>query len=97
VRREFLRSDVLQEIIGESVDVPTHVLSRAKVTEQPEVLLPLRLHRDGVRMNLFSTMTTLGTPLDITLQELRMESFFAADAASERILSDITSGRGMAT
>ena len=33
--------------------------------------------------NYFSTVTTLGTPQDVTLQELRIECFFPADAATE--------------
>jgi hypothetical protein len=35
-----------------------------------------------VRLNLFTTITTLGTPHDVTVHELRLESFFPADAAS---------------
>jgi transcriptional regulator with XRE-family HTH domain len=35
--------------------------------------------------NYFSTVTTLGTPQDITLQELRIECFFPADAATETL------------
>ena len=34
-------------------------------------------------MRFFSTVTTLGTPRDITLQEIRIECFFPADAATE--------------
>jgi transcriptional regulator with XRE-family HTH domain len=33
--------------------------------------------------NFFSTVTTLGTPQDITLQELRIECFFPADTSTE--------------
>jgi hypothetical protein len=33
---------------------------------------------------LFTAITTLGTPLDVTLQELRIESFFPADEESDR-------------
>jgi hypothetical protein len=32
---------------------------------------------------MFSTIMTLGTPKDVTLQELRIETFFPADARSE--------------
>lgn len=32
----------------------------------------------------FSTVTTLGTPQDVTLQELRIECFFPVDAKTER-------------
>lgn len=44
--------------------------------------LPLRLARDGVELKLFTTITTLGTPHDVTVHELRLESFFPADEAS---------------
>ena len=43
-------------------------------------------------MDFFSTVTTLGTPLDVTLQELRIECFFPADeqtVASVRELSSV--------
>lgn len=44
--------------------------------------LPLRLARDGVELNLFTAITTLGTPHDVTVHELRLESFFPADAGT---------------
>ncbi|WP_162244819.1 helix-turn-helix domain-containing protein [Massilia sp. Leaf139] len=46
--------------------------------------LPVRLSRDGVELNLFTTITTLGTPHDVTVHELRLESFFPADEASRQ-------------
>jgi len=33
-------------------------------------------------MDFFSTVTTLGTPLDVTLQEIRIECFFPASEAT---------------
>ncbi|NVD96510.1 helix-turn-helix domain-containing protein [Massilia sp. BJB1822] len=44
--------------------------------------LPVRLRKDGVELNLFTTITTLGTPHDVTVHELRLEAFFPADEAS---------------
>lgn len=44
--------------------------------------LPLQIARDDVRLNLFTTITTLGTPHDVTVHELRLESFFPADAGT---------------
>jgi hypothetical protein len=35
-------------------------------------------------LRLFSTIMTLCTPRDVTLQELRIETFFPADQNSER-------------
>jgi transcriptional regulator with XRE-family HTH domain len=44
--------------------------------------LPLVLRRGEVELKLFTTITTLGTPHDVTLHELRMESFFPANEAT---------------
>jgi len=44
--------------------------------------LPVTLAKDGVSLGLFTTITTLGTPRDVTVHELRLESFFPADDAS---------------
>ena len=46
-------------------------------------LLTIDFVRDDVRLSFFSTLTTLGTPHDITLQELRLECMFPADEATE--------------
>jgi transcriptional regulator with XRE-family HTH domain len=45
--------------------------------------LPIEVARDGLRLRYFTTLTTLGTPHDITLQELRIESFFPVDQDTE--------------
>jgi len=44
--------------------------------------LPLTLAHEGVELNLFTTITTLGTPHDVTVHELRLESFFPADGTT---------------
>jgi len=49
----------------------------------PAPFLPIEFARDGLRLRYFTTLTSLGTPHDITLQELRIESFFPADEATE--------------
>jgi transcriptional regulator with XRE-family HTH domain len=60
--------------------------ARAKATAPPSVLVPLQLRRGEIAMDLFTTITTLGTPLDITLQELRIETLFPADARAREAL-----------
>jgi hypothetical protein len=42
-------------------------------------IVPIRYARDDMRFDYFSTVTTLGTPQDVTLQELRIECFFPAN------------------
>jgi len=49
-----------------------------------DLLLPLHIRKGDLELRLFSTIMTLGTPHDVTLQELRLETFFPADAESER-------------
>ena len=56
------------------------------------ILVPITFRRGKVALDLFTTITTLGTPLDITLQELRIESFFAANPASRATLETIVRG-----
>jgi transcriptional regulator with XRE-family HTH domain len=41
---------------------------------------------DGETLRLFNTLTTFGTPQDVTLQELRIEMSFPADDDSDRLL-----------
>jgi transcriptional regulator with XRE-family HTH domain len=45
-------------------------------------VLSVSFQHGATRFDFFSAVTVLGTPQDITLQELRIESFFPADAAT---------------
>jgi len=45
----------------------------------PVPLVPVELARDGRRLSYFSLVTTVGTPQDVTAQELRVEAFFPSD------------------
>jgi transcriptional regulator with XRE-family HTH domain len=47
-------------------------------------LLPIHLRKGDLDLRLFSTIMTLCRPQDITLQELRIETWFPADQSSER-------------
>jgi len=49
-----------------------------------DLLLPIHIRTNEIELRVFSTIMTLGTPKDVTLQELRIETFFPADEASER-------------
>ena len=46
--------------------------------------LPVIFRKEGVELNLFTTITPLGTPQDVTVHELRLESVFRADAGSRQ-------------
>jgi transcriptional regulator with XRE-family HTH domain len=48
-------------------------------------VLPLQMQRDGLRVSLFTVIATFGTAQDVTADELRIESFFPADEATEKL------------
>ena len=65
--------------------------------DQPEpkeydgVFVPLRLRHPLGELSFLSTITTFGTPLDITIAELAIESFFPADRQTATILREFGS------
>ena len=50
------------------------------------IAVPMRVRMDGRALSFISTVTVFGTPLDVTLSELAIESFFPADAATGEFL-----------
>jgi transcriptional regulator with XRE-family HTH domain len=54
--------------------------------EYAGVVVPLRYRTQAGTLSLFSTTTIFGTPVDVTLAELAIESFFPADAATAELL-----------
>jgi hypothetical protein len=46
----------------------------------------VRLKKGDISIGLIGAVLTLGTPQDVTLQELRVEMFMPADEASEALL-----------
>ena len=53
--------------------------------EETAPVLGIHFRRDETSLRLFTTITTLGTPHDVTLQEIRIECFFPADDATARV------------
>ncbi|MEU0559631.1 helix-turn-helix transcriptional regulator [Dactylosporangium sp. NPDC049742] len=51
-----------------------------------DVVVPLRIRQDGVELRFFSITAVFGSPLDVTVAELAIESFFPADAATAAAL-----------
>ncbi len=67
----------------EGIELPRETSS----WDDPPLLVPFRLDAgDGRELSFFTTLTTFGTPLDITLAELAVELFFPADDATAAAL-----------
>lgn len=63
-------------------------------TDYAGVAMPLRLAAGDKVLSFLSTTTVFGTPVDITLSELALESFFPADATTAEALHRLAqSGR----
>jgi hypothetical protein len=64
-------------------------LSRVLVPDDtPAPVLPIHFRRGDTSLRLFTTLATLGTPRDVTLQEIRIECFFPLDDATARTFRD---------
>ena len=57
------------------------------------ILVPLRVRVHDSVLSLFSTTTVFGTPRDVTLSELAIESFYPADAPTAALLRGTRSPR----
>jgi transcriptional regulator with XRE-family HTH domain len=83
---ELSADPVLVELLREVTEYPP---PRSTGTSQParpravaEVVVPLQLTTDDGLLSFISTTTIFGTPRDITVSEVALESFFPADAVT---------------
>ncbi|WP_285103013.1 helix-turn-helix domain-containing protein [Promicromonospora sp. MEB111] len=58
------------------------------IAAESDVVIPMIIRIDGRELRLFSTITTFGTPMDITLDEVAIESYYPADAESAAWFTD---------
>ena len=65
-------------------DVPALSESPPAATTHVPVL-PIHVRSGDTSLALFTTIATLGTPRDVTLQEVRIESFFPSDPATAAV------------
>lgn len=52
-------------------------------------ILPMTLRKDGLSCSLFTMIAMFGTPQDITVDELRLETFFPADPETDQLLQQL--------
>ena len=71
----------LVQELRERPDVAALLSGRPPATPSVPVL-DVQFTVEGVAVEFFSVVSTIGTPVDVTAQELRVEAFFPTDAAS---------------
>ena len=72
-----------EELVGYPCDQPE---PQVEGPGPGDIAIPLKLRHEGRTLTFFSTMATFGTPLDITVAELAIESFFPADTETAEVL-----------
>ncbi len=72
-------------------DMPTSWRD-AKPDDSVSPILPLHFSKDGKDIRVMTTISTLGTPQDVTLQEMRIETFFPVDTASSEFFKRLARG-----
>ena len=85
----FTADPVLARLLDELCAYPSDQPEPAVETPGPgDIAVPLRLRHGDRELAFFSTVAAFGTPLDITVAELAIESFFPADQATAAALRD---------
>ncbi|ADO70126.1 Transcriptional regulator [Stigmatella aurantiaca DW4/3-1] len=82
-------STLLEELRGYPAPAPS-----GREHEPAGVVVPLCLETAAGPLSFFSTITVFGTPIDITLSELAIESFFPADPATAEALRQLSGQAG---
>ncbi len=79
-------SRLLEELTSYPAPEEPRKGSPAASEVEPAVVVPLQLRIGGATLSLISTRMSFCTPVDITLSELTLETFFPADAATAEAL-----------
>jgi len=83
---------VLVDLLRELMDYPSARGARRHDTDHfAGAVVPMRIATSVGELSMFSTTMVFGTPVDITLSELAIETFFPADAATAEIVRRLQS------
>ena len=81
-----LLDDLLHEVAAYPAPMGTQPRVDTPPPERMPIVVPLRLRSPVGPLAFISTTTLFGTPVEVTLSELAIESFFPADAATTEAL-----------
>jgi transcriptional regulator with XRE-family HTH domain len=86
-----VRADAVADGSGETTALLERLLSYSDVpglseippmADAEEPVVTMHFRKSEISLNLFTTIATLGTARDVTVQEIRIECFFPADMAT---------------
>ncbi|MBB4683379.1 helix-turn-helix domain-containing protein [Amycolatopsis jiangsuensis] len=80
---------VLAELLTELRGYPcAQPVPEVEIPGPGDIFVPLRYRHRDAELTFFSTIATFGTPLDVTVAELVIESFFPADPGTAEYLRE---------
>lgn len=80
-------SDLYTELRAYPCDLPE---PEVELPGPGEVLVPLRVRHGTGEVAFFTTVSTFGTPLDVTVSELAIEAFYPANAETAAVLRGLS-------
>jgi transcriptional regulator with XRE-family HTH domain len=92
VTADPLLEDLLSELCGYPAPAEGAGVGNGDNVQYAGVAVPFRLVTEHGVLSFISATTIFGTPVDVTLSELALESFFPADAATANALRGIYGG-----
>lgn len=93
-KREAMRAPddrVLAEVRATIEALPDLPAPRHDTASGP--FLTTHLRRNGIEARVFSMISTIGTPIDATAEEIRIETFFPADEATTALVRSLAANR----
>jgi transcriptional regulator with XRE-family HTH domain len=81
--------ELLKELLAYPSPPNPESTASAKQSEYAGVIVPLQLRSEAGVLSFISTTTVFGTPIDITLSELALETFFPANSSTADALRQI--------
>lgn len=87
----------IAELLAEltAYPAPPAAVGRAHGPDYGGVAIPLRLASDRGPLSFISTTTLFGTAVDVTLSELILETFFAADEHTATVMGEAAAARAV--
>lgn len=87
--------DLYRELAAYPAPAGAQPADAASLPQTASVVVPLRLASAVGELSLIGTTTVFGTPMDVTLAELAIESFFPADADTAQRLRGLAAQHGI--
>jgi transcriptional regulator with XRE-family HTH domain len=80
---------VLNALRAEILASPNAPSRASELSASPAPVLTAIYERDGKQLSFFATLSTFGTPYDVTLEQLHIECSFPADAVTDEFCREL--------